>query len=135
MAVPASFNDLVTDAGTREFFGDIWYQRRVRIPRGWSGERIVLTFESATHRATVWVDGVEVGLVGDVAGDLPITVDARTGEVTRADGVPMPGILSRRSRLAALRVSPGTHEISFSGYSPTGTARVDVAWRPATWGL
>ena len=34
MAVPASFNDLVTDAATREFFGDIWYQRRVRIPRG-----------------------------------------------------------------------------------------------------
>ncbi len=94
-----------------------------------------VTFHGPVTDPAIVVAGVEVGLVGDVAGDLPITVDARTGEVTRADGVPMPGILSRRSRLAALRVSPGTHEISFSGYSPTGTARVDVAWRPATWGL
>ncbi len=73
MAVPASFNDLVTDAATREFFGDIWYQRRVRIPRGWGDERVILTFESATHRATVWVDGVEVG--SHEGGYLPFEID------------------------------------------------------------
>lgn len=73
MAVPASFNDLVTDAATREFFGDIWYQRRVRIPRGWGEDRVVLTFESATHRATVWVDGVEVG--SHEGGYLPFEID------------------------------------------------------------
>lgn len=73
MAVPASFNDLVTDQATREFFGDIWYQRRVRIPRGWTGEQIVLTFESATHRATVWVDGEQVG--SHEGGYLPFEID------------------------------------------------------------
>ena len=55
MAVPASFNDIAADAAVRDYFGDVWYQRTVWVPRGWQGQRIVLHFESATHRATVWV--------------------------------------------------------------------------------
>ena len=54
MAVPASFNDIAPDIGG--YFGDLWYQTTVWVPRGWDGQRIVLHFESATHRATVWVD-------------------------------------------------------------------------------
>lgn len=73
MAVPASFNDLTTDAATRDFFGNIWYQRTIRIPRGWDGERIVLYVESATHRATVWLDDVEVG--SHEGGYLPFECD------------------------------------------------------------
>ncbi|HST63904.1 MAG TPA: beta-glucuronidase [Mycobacteriales bacterium] len=60
MAVPASVNDIAADAAVRDFFGDIWYQTTVRVPRGWDGQRIVLHFESATHRATVWVGDAEV---------------------------------------------------------------------------
>jgi beta-glucuronidase len=60
MAVPASFNDIATDVAVREYFGDIWYQTSVRVPRGWHGRRIMLHFESATHRATVWVNDTEV---------------------------------------------------------------------------
>ena len=60
MAVPASFNDLTADPSVRDYFGDIWYQRTVHVPRGWAGQRVVLHFESATHRATVWVDEHEV---------------------------------------------------------------------------
>jgi len=58
MAVPASYNDLVGEA--REHVGEVWYQRTVRVPRGWADQRVVLYFESATHRATVWVDEEEV---------------------------------------------------------------------------
>jgi len=61
MAVPASFNELAADAAVRNFFGDIWYQTVVRVPRGWQDRRVALHFESATHRATVWVDDTEVG--------------------------------------------------------------------------
>ena len=61
MAVPASFNELAADAAVRDFFGDIWYQTVVRVPRGWQDRRVALHFESATHRATVWVDDTEVG--------------------------------------------------------------------------
>ena len=37
MAVPASFNDIVADAAVRDYFGDVWYQTTVRVPRGWAG--------------------------------------------------------------------------------------------------
>jgi beta-glucuronidase len=60
MAVPASFNDVAADAAVRDYFGDIWYQTVGRVPRGWDGRRIVLHFESATHRATVWVNDAQV---------------------------------------------------------------------------
>lgn len=73
MAVPASYNDIVLDKGEREHFGDLWYQTRVRIPRGWAGQRIGLYIESATHRATVWVDGIEVG--SHEGGYLPFEID------------------------------------------------------------
>ena len=61
MAVPASFNDIAADAARARLL------RRRLVPdarcgcrAGWDGQRIVLHFESATHRATVWVGDVEV---------------------------------------------------------------------------
>jgi beta-glucuronidase len=85
MAVPASFNDIAVDAAVREYFGDIWYQTGVRVPRGWDGQRIVLHFESATHRATVWVNDAEV--VSHEGGYTPfeaeVTEHVRAGAETR----------------------------------------------------
>ena len=85
MAVPASFNDILTDAAVRDYFGDVWYQTTVRVPRGWDGLRIVLHFESATHRATVWVDETEV--VSHEGGYTPFEADVtdhvRAGEEAR----------------------------------------------------
>ncbi|PVU81147.1 beta-glucuronidase [Cellulomonas sp. WB94] len=60
MPVPASYNDIVPDATVHDHVGDAWYQTSVRVPRGWAGQRIVLRFDSATHRATVWVGETEV---------------------------------------------------------------------------
>jgi beta-glucuronidase len=60
MPVPASYNDVVPDPAVRDHVGDAWYQTTVRVPRGWAGQRVVLRFDSATHRAVVWVDDVEV---------------------------------------------------------------------------
>ncbi|MCC2594052.1 beta-glucuronidase [Tessaracoccus sp. OS52] len=60
MPVPASFNDISPDPAIHDHVGDVWYQTVARVPRGWEGQRIVLHFEAATHRATVWVDGAEV---------------------------------------------------------------------------
>lgn len=73
MPVPASFNDLVTDQATREFAGDVWYQTDVRVPRGWSGQRIMVHLESATHRGTVFVDDAELG--SHQGGYLPFEFD------------------------------------------------------------
>jgi beta-glucuronidase len=85
MAVPASYNDVFTDQDTRDHVGDAWYQTTVRIPRGWDGRRVVLYFESATHRATVWVDETEV--VSHEGGYTPFEADVtehvRAGEEFR----------------------------------------------------
>jgi beta-glucuronidase len=60
MPVPASFNDVVPAKEVRDHVGDVWYQRSVRVPRGWDGERVVLRLDAATHRATVWVGDTQV---------------------------------------------------------------------------
>ncbi|HEV2929317.1 MAG TPA: beta-glucuronidase, partial [Propionibacteriaceae bacterium] len=58
--LPSSYNDLFADAAVRDHVGDVWYQTVVRIPARWAGERIVLRFDAATHRAVAWVGDTEV---------------------------------------------------------------------------
>jgi beta-glucuronidase len=58
--VPASYNDLFADAAIHDHVGDVWYQTLIRVPERWDGERIVLRFDAATHRAVAWVNGEQV---------------------------------------------------------------------------
>lgn len=58
--VPASYNDLFADPEIRDHVGEVWYQTSVHVPARWSGERIVLRFDAATHRAVVWVGEQQV---------------------------------------------------------------------------
>src|SRR3954452_3505706 len=85
MAVPASFNDVIPTREARHHVGDVWYQRTVRVPRGWDGQRIVLRFDAATHRATVWVGDAQV--VDHEGGYTPFEADVtehvRAGEEAR----------------------------------------------------
>ncbi len=60
IAVPASYNDLFPDAAIRDHVGDVWYQTELRASSAWLDQRVVLRFDAATHRATVWLDDVEV---------------------------------------------------------------------------
>ncbi|MBI5725453.1 MAG: beta-glucuronidase [Planctomycetes bacterium] len=60
MPVPASYNDITQDAGLRDHVGEVWYQREFFVPAAWKGLRIVLRVDSATHHATVWVNGKQV---------------------------------------------------------------------------
>jgi beta-glucuronidase len=60
MPVPASYNDILPGRELHHHVGDVWYQTTVRVPRGWTGQRVVLRFDSATHHATVWVGETEV---------------------------------------------------------------------------
>ena len=55
------------------------------MPRGWAGERVVLYFESATHRATVWVDEEEVARHegGYTPFEADISAVAPPGELVR----------------------------------------------------
>ena len=71
--MPASFNDVFADAGIRDYVGEVWYQTTVRVPERWAGERIVLRFDSATHRGTAWVNGTQV--VEHAGGYTPFEAD------------------------------------------------------------
>ena len=109
MPVPASFNDIAADASVHDYVGDVWYQRVVRVPRGWDGQRIVLHFESATHRATVWVGSTEVvsheGGYTPFEGDVSAQVVA--GEEVRVTVMrEQHACRSRPSRLASSRTRP-----------------------------
>jgi len=59
-AVPASYNELFTDLAIRNHIGWVWYQRTVRVPRGWAGESIFVRADSATHEGIIFVNGVQV---------------------------------------------------------------------------
>src|SRR3954471_17435064 len=85
MPVPASYNDVLADPAVRDHVGDAWYQTTVRVPRGWAGQRIVLRFDSATHRAVVWVDDVEVARHegGYTPFEADVTAHVRAGEDAR----------------------------------------------------
>lgn len=74
--VPSSINDLYVDPEVHDHVGDVWYQRTVLVPRGWAGQRVVLRFEAACHRATVWLDGEQVG--EHEGGYLPFEADVTT---------------------------------------------------------
>jgi beta-glucuronidase len=110
MAVPASFNDIVADAAVRDYFGDIWYQTSVWIPRGWQGRRIVLHFESATHRATVWVNDVEV--VSHEGGYTPFEADI-TEHVTPGEQVRITAVVN--NTLSFQSIPPGVIEDTPAG--------------------
>ena len=106
MAVPASYNDLVTDAAEREHVGDVWYQRDVWVPAAWAGRRIVLRCDAAAHQGTVWAGDVQVAehaggytpFEADVTGQLrcgaPVRVTIRVGNELSMETIP-PGVVSR----------------------------------------
>lgn len=73
MPVPASYNDIPVDREVHDHVGEVWYQSSVTIPRGWFGQRIVLRFDAACHRATVWLDDTEV--VSHEGGYTPFEAD------------------------------------------------------------
>ncbi|NUQ90807.1 MAG: beta-glucuronidase, partial [Glycomyces artemisiae] len=71
--VPASYNDVFADDAIRDHVGWVWYQRTVRVPRGWAGERVRVRVDAATHEGKVYVDG---SLVAEhVGGYTPFEAD------------------------------------------------------------
>ncbi len=58
--VPASFNDFYTDKESREFAGDFWYETEIFVPSEWKGFHLDVRFAAVTHRAVVYINGVEI---------------------------------------------------------------------------
>jgi len=101
MPVPASYNDLVVSPDEREHVGDVWYQTRVVRPES-PGQRTVLRFDAATHRAEVWVDDTRVG--DHEGGYTPFEFDI-TALVAGADSVRV--TIRVDNRLTMRSIPPG----------------------------
>ncbi|HEX9086523.1 MAG TPA: beta-glucuronidase [Arthrobacter sp.] len=110
MGVPASYNDVFPDRAIRDHVGYVWYQREVRVPRGWAGERIHLRLDSATHEGMVWVDDV---LVAQHAGGyMPFSADI-TDHVTAGQTFRL--TVSVNNELTQSTIPPGSITITADG--------------------
>jgi beta-glucuronidase len=83
--VPASYNDVFADQSIHDHVGWVWYQRTVRVPRGWAGDRIVLRVDAATHEGVVYVGDrlVATHVGGYTPFEADITELAAAGEELR----------------------------------------------------
>lgn len=80
-----------------------------------------------------WVrttSGMEVALVGSLAYDETVVVDAQAGTVTRGATL-VNGMTTRKTRLSSTEVPPGPTDFTFGGIDPTGTAKAKLSWRDA----
>ncbi|MDX3230396.1 beta-glucuronidase [Streptomyces sp. ME19-01-6] len=109
-AVPASYNDLFTDSAIREHVGWVWYQRRVRVPRGWSGDRVLLRLDAATHEGRVYVDDVLVA--EHVGGYTPFEADI-TERVTAGQEFRL--TIGVNNELTNVTIPPGTITVTEDG--------------------
>lgn len=57
MPVPAAYNDLKEDAGLREHYGWVFYQRTVIVPEFLKSQRVMLRMEAVAHKARVYWNG------------------------------------------------------------------------------
>lgn len=60
MAVPASFNDQGIVKSIRRHVGKVYYEKEFTVMKALKSQRLVLRFGSATHQATVYLNGMEV---------------------------------------------------------------------------
>lgn len=95
---------------------------------------MLVDFTGPSTDAFLEIDGVRViQLTGDIPPGITLTVDARPWvmSVYRSDGSGVGGMLSRRTRLPRLLLTPGPHQATYGGYDPTGASSAAVRWRKA----
>ncbi len=71
IAVPASWNDQFEDG--RDYLGPAWYQTCFDLPWAWQNKRIFVRFGSVNYLATVWLNGMHLGI--HEGGHLPFEFD------------------------------------------------------------
>ncbi|MEE1803321.1 beta-glucuronidase [Streptomyces sp. JV176] len=108
--VPASYNDLFTDRAIRDHVGWVWYQRQVRVPRGWTGERVVLRVDAATHEGRVYVGDALVAqhVGGYTPFEADITEHVGPGEEFRLT-------IGVDNELTGVTIPPGTITVAQDG--------------------
>ncbi|MCL2320844.1 MAG: beta-glucuronidase [Oscillospiraceae bacterium] len=73
MPVPASYNDITTDASIRDHIGNVWYERTFFVPDSWRDKLLMIRVGSAAHHAILWINSIEA--VRHRGGFLPFEAD------------------------------------------------------------
>lgn len=84
--VPASYNDIFVNQKIHDHVGWVCYQRRVRVPQGWSSkQRYFVRIEAATHQGRAYVNDTFVTehIGGYTPFDAEITQLVKAGEEFR----------------------------------------------------
>ncbi len=98
----------------------------------------MVTFHGPVVAPSLQMDGGwEVGLDVALTAGQSVTIDARPWARTaiRNDGASLGGRLTRSSRLADMKLPPGSRVFHYRGADATGTSRATVAWRNASHSL
>lgn len=98
---------------------------------GDAASRMAVRFFGPCSNPSLKVNGQEVTLKRSLAYDETVTVDGRTGAVTNANGSNAARYLTARTRLDALKLDPGTHEVAFTAEDVTNTARAEILFSSA----
>lgn len=109
-AVPASYNDQFVDPAIRDHVGWVWYQRTVRVPRGWTGERVLVRLDAATHAGRIYVDDTPVA--EHTGGYTPFLADVT--ELVRP-GAEFRLSIAVSNELTNVTIPPGRVEITADG--------------------
>lgn len=88
-------------------------------------------FYGPASNPSLKVNGQEVALRGQLAYDETVTVNGRTGTVSNESGDNVSRLLTARTRLDALKLDPGSHEVSFTAEDVTNTARAEIIFSGA----
>lgn len=92
---------------------------------------MAVRFYGPATKPTLEVNGQEVAINGTIAYDDYYTVDGRTGSVKNRAGANVSRYLTSRTRLDALRLAPGNHEVGFRAEDSTFTARAEILYADA----
>ncbi|MET1042492.1 MAG: beta-glucuronidase, partial [Microbacteriaceae bacterium] len=110
IAVPSSYNDLFTDSSIRDHVGWVWYQRTVRVPRGWADERVFVRVDAATHEGKVFVNDTLVA--EHVGGYTPFEADVT--DLVEA-GAEFRLTIAVNNELTNTTIPPGTITVTEDG--------------------
>ena len=82
IVVPFCPESKLSGIGYTDFIPAMWYHRKIDIPAGWAGKRVILNFGGVDYESEVYVDGKSVGLHygGSVSFSVDLTHSVRPGQ-------------------------------------------------------
>lgn len=59
--VPFCPESVLSGVGHKDFIEAMWYHRRISVPAGWNGKRVILNFGGVDYESELFIDGKSVG--------------------------------------------------------------------------